>query len=581
MARMIPSVISPEIESNAEKKIFRWFENAPDTEDWIVLHSLGILGHHKTIFGETDFLVLVPNHGLFVLEVKGGRVKREEGIWAYTNRYGNTTRKSRGPFEQVRDAAFSIIDGLKSKLDRHHLYLADIFWGTGVMFPDIEYDATGLDEEQWQIFDSRDGNNVRDYLLRLAGGSRKVWKETYGPLNPEKLPSLKDVRYIANLLRGDFDKAILVGAQLRHADSSLTELTREQYRCLDQLEDNPRCFIQGSAGTGKTLLAVKEVERSVVKGENVALFCYNKNLAEWLGFHFLKQPDNLRPAYIGTFHKFMLDLLKKNGISVHVPENISLHPDFFNKQLPEKALSILENNSGVFDKIIIDESQDLIRQEYLLVLDSCLKKGLERGSWIMFGDLMRQAIYEDDRTGGELMELIEEFTSFVRFKLTVNCRNTKPICEQMQMVTGLSEKQGLLSKIEGPPVEYITYSTDEEQEEKLVQLLDRLKTNRVESSEVTIISPSKWENSIVSRIMDHKIKEFRVEGNKQLSFCTVHSFKGLENSVIILTDIETFQDARIMYVAYSRARTGLFVLLTKKANREYQEIVQRRLTHER
>ena len=90
MAIMIPSVISPEVKSNAERKIFEWFKNAPGTDKWIVLHSLGIATHNKVIYGETDFLVLAPQLGLFALEVKGGRVRRENGVWYFTNRYGNT-----------------------------------------------------------------------------------------------------------------------------------------------------------------------------------------------------------------------------------------------------------------------------------------------------------------------------------------------------------------------------------------------------------------------------------------------------------------------------------------------------------
>ena len=67
MAIMIPSVISPEVKSSAERKIFEWFQNAPGTDKWIVLHSLGITTHNKVIYGETDFLVLAPKLGLFSL----------------------------------------------------------------------------------------------------------------------------------------------------------------------------------------------------------------------------------------------------------------------------------------------------------------------------------------------------------------------------------------------------------------------------------------------------------------------------------------------------------------------------------
>ena len=126
MAVMIPSIISPEVKSAAEKHIFHWSENAPGTDKWIVLHSLGIATHNKVIYGETDFLVLAPRLGIFALEVKGGRVRRENGIWYFTDRYEHTNSKVRGPFEQAKDGIFSIVDVIKNRLDIDHQHIRNI-----------------------------------------------------------------------------------------------------------------------------------------------------------------------------------------------------------------------------------------------------------------------------------------------------------------------------------------------------------------------------------------------------------------------------------------------------------------------
>ena len=123
MSIMIPSVISPEVKSSAERKIFEWFRNAPGTGQWIVLHSLGITTHNKVIYGETDFLVIAPNLGIFALEVKGGRVRRENGIWYFTDRYDKTSCKARGPFDQARDGIFSIVEAIKKRLDADHQHI--------------------------------------------------------------------------------------------------------------------------------------------------------------------------------------------------------------------------------------------------------------------------------------------------------------------------------------------------------------------------------------------------------------------------------------------------------------------------
>ena len=61
------------------------------------------------------------------------------------------------------------------------------------------------------------------------------------------------------------------------------------------------------------------------------------------------------------------------------------------------------------------------------------------------------------------------------------------------------------------------------------------------------------------------------------TFCTVQGNKGLENTVIVLTDIEDFSSEKLMYVGLSRACSGLFILESEAAKREYEELLIRRL----
>ena len=53
-------------------------------------------------------------------EVKGGRVKRTDGMWTFTNRGGDVTTKSRGPFEQASEAIYSIMAEIKERADSIH-----------------------------------------------------------------------------------------------------------------------------------------------------------------------------------------------------------------------------------------------------------------------------------------------------------------------------------------------------------------------------------------------------------------------------------------------------------------------------
>ena len=580
MAIMIPSAISPEVKSNAERKIFEWFQNAPGTDKWIVLHSLGITTHNKVIYGETDFLVLAPKLGLFAIEVKGGRVKREHGIWYFTNRYGDTNSKARGPFEQAKDGIFSIVEAIKKRTDTDHQNINNMLFGYGVMFPDIEFTSACVEEVQWQVFDSRDGSNVRQFIKRLSDGAKAKWEEHYGPVSDSRLPDSADVKYIASLLRGDFDCTVSMSAQLRNSSEALIALTKEQYRCLDQLDDNPRCLIQGSAGTGKTLLAIEEAKKSVARGEKVALLCYNTNLADWLNLYFSDMPKSLRPVFVGTLHKYMTQIAKNANLLPPNPYGQGKIQQYYQTDLPKAATLALLETGELVDKLVIDEAQDLIRDSYLEFMNCWLKKGLGRSRWTMFGDFSMQAIYADGISGAKLIEKLDDITSFIRFKLTVNCRNTKPICKEIETVTGFKAPHNLWTKVDGPPVQYLTWSTMEEQCKKLKAVLKQLADAHIEPEKITILSPKRREDSVVSMLEGYTVKDFRVPLGMNTTFCTIQAYKGLENSVIILTDIEGFSSEKLMYVGLSRACTGLYVLESDSAKREYDILLMRRLFNE-
>lgn len=575
MSRMIPSVISPEVKSNAERRIFGWFKNAKGTENWIVLHSLGISNHSKVIHSEIDFFVLAPGCGLFALEVKGGRVSRTEGVWQFTNKYGHTDQKNRGPFDQAWDGIHDIVHDIESKLDFNHRHLKKLFYGIGVMFPDIEYTAKGSDEEQWQVFDINDGDNITGYIQRLSDfASRKYEEKLHHPVAEESKLTIEDVNYLANLLRGDFDRAVALGVLIRNAEKDMIELTGEQYRCVDQLEDNPRCLICGGAGTGKTLIAIQEAMKSVANGQRVALFCFNNNLGKWLATCF--EAPSLRPQYAGTFHKFLTDTLVKHDVTYTFPKDEDSQQTFYRETLPDLALPLIKKSLDKYDLIIVDEVQDLINEKYLDVFDASLSGGLTRGKWRMFGDFSMQAIYSGTTTSENMLDMLNMRTSYINFKLTVNCRNTKPICEEIRTVTDYNPPNDMWMKVDGPPVNYITYTTEAEGEQKLQQVITDLIGNGVLSSRITILSPLKRENSIVGRLRKYKIADYKAEGNDTITFCTIQGFKGLENTVIILSDITTFGNEQLMYVALSRATSGLFIIESISASKEYLSLQQRR-----
>lgn len=286
MARMIPPYISPDIKSSGEKLIFDLFRNDPRTENWIVLHSLCLAKHARRLYGEIDFLVLAPGLGVFCLEVKSGDLKREEGVWKFKNKFGEITTSSRGPFQQVQEAMFTLMAAIKEKFGEHSRFSRFIY-GYGVMFPHITFQENALEYETWQVYD-RDSRPqpISTYIKQLAKHTKEKVERCAWFHEVESLPSKSDTESLLLFLRGDFERIVRPRDMLRDLEKQIDQYTSEQYLCLDQLQENPRCLFHGAAGTGKTMIAMESVRRSLFQNKKILLICFNRLLTRWLALHF-------------------------------------------------------------------------------------------------------------------------------------------------------------------------------------------------------------------------------------------------------------------------------------------------------
>ena len=554
MAKMIPSQISPSVKSQAERKIYEWFKTDPVTKDWVVFHSLGIENHQTVVFGEIDFLVCASNLGIFALEVKGGRISRKDGVWIYTDKYGNEHEKVRGPFEQASEGMYSVKQELINRIESKKIQ--NTLCGYGVMFPDIEYDNTDIDVSQSEIFDKRDGQYVGRFIKRLADYHKNKFIE-------KKVfvvyPSNEDIDEIVKTLRRDFDKALPLSTKIEYAENSLLTLTDEQYRCIDGLSQNKRCLINGAAGTGKTVLAIKNAKESVVSGKKVGFFCYNLLLEEELEKHFVD--DEIKPYYVGSLTKYLEDLVKKHNL--YDCNSITDYGKFYKEDLPLIAIEAIEIEGIKYDKIILDEAQDLMSDGYLMVIDALLDKGLKKGEWFFFGDFDFQTINNRGINNERVVEMLEDTANFALFHLTVNCRNTPNIQNEMNKMFNMTVST--LNKDKSmPEVEYITFDNQDDEVELLTEKIRELVNKGVKQEEITILSPFKFDQSVVAKVKKYKITGAK-EKEKCITYSSIQGFKGLENTVIILCDIKTYSQSDLMYVGMSRARSMLIVFETKHA----------------
>jgi hypothetical protein len=223
-----------------------------------------------------------------------------------------------------------------------------------------------------------------------------------------------------------------------------------------------------------------------------------------------------------------------------------------------------ENAFKKFDKIIVDEFQDLCTKERLEILNILLVDGLCEGKFSFYGDFSRQAIFNESGS----LDLLGEYAYFTRLPLSINCRNTINIGKELLNITGFEDKNYKLN-ILGEKVRYHVWATEEEEAELLKTSIEKYKGK----GSIMVLSLQKRKNSVVGKYdadFRHIIGNYGEEAKCHAKFATVQSFKGLESEIVILIDIDDrgYSNKKLMYVALSRARSKLIVLESKAAKRQ-------------
>ena len=342
MISFIPPYLGDQVKSNAERKVFDWLHEL-ELNNAYVLHSLGLPRHNSKIYGEIDFAI-VCEYGIACLEIKGGAVSCNNGLWCFTDRFGNTNTKTEGPFDQVTGAMFSLRKRVQTQFSNNPK-LKHVNFACGVMFPDIEFNNSGQSIIPEIVFDLKHSTNaITKYIKSIFSywRSRNPWTKQEEAV----LLSKNEIESIKNFLRGDFGFVPSLTESVATIEKRLLKLTEEQYCVLEGLSQNERIMIEGSAGTGKTVLAIEYAKRHAQSGNRTLMLVYNKNLSLQLKLH---ENDMLT---IEHFHGLVARYIP-------VTANNSV---YFDKELPEQFFyRLCSGNIAKYDVIVIDEAQDLLK----------------------------------------------------------------------------------------------------------------------------------------------------------------------------------------------------------------------------
>ena len=579
MARMIPARIDDSVESSAERRVFELLAADPDADGWSVLHSVGLARRPSGPYGEIDFVVLIPNEGILCLEVKGGRLSCEGGIWRTMDRYGRVAELKKSPFAQAKDSMFA----LRNLIIGHFGRVApesDCPIGFAVVFPDVACPPASPEFERSDVIDAEDLRGpISASISRVALNRLREFQ----PRGGERLPTPSQLKAVVSYLRPNFDLVIAKSASLSRTEDRLMSLTGEQYDRLDELAANPRCRFTGGAGTGKTLLALEYARRADSTGAKVLFVCFNRLLGDWLQ----RQTEGTGIA-AGSWHRILREIIVSSSVGEEFIEHErealegQEFPRLFEELYPFYGEIALEEMERPFDVLVMDEAQDLSRRGNLDLLNRAVRGGLAGGTWGIFGDFTGQALYGSDSESA--VDLSEYCEHFVRTTLTLNCRNTRNIAECAAALGGFDEPPFRLGPDEGIPVERRYWRTGSGLTRALGETVERLRKDGISIDDVVILSPRRLENSVLAGT--ERVGEFPlVDSSRTLQvagecirYSTIHSFKGLESRVVIIVDIDDVDDPRsqsLLYVGMSRARALLILMANERARRPIDRRIKR------
>ena len=560
MARLIPSTC-PTSAPPGEELFFRRLRDDPDARDWIVLHSLDLAKHVNNVAGEADFVVIVPEQGVLVVEVKSHRtVMVDDDGW----HLGHDAVDLRGPFKQASEAMHSI---RKYLLGIDPTFGSLVMW-SAVCFSHCDFRQKSPEWHDWQVIDR--SRLTRSPLSKIITGVLSNGREILASrkVTCAKSPQIHAAKSkcdaITGALRPRFEVALSPKARRRELDEKLLSLTEEQYTALDQVSLNPRVIFSGPAGSGKTVLAMEALRRKAVSGEakNPALFCYNKLLGNDLATRANEVLPNIQVGHLdGWLHK-----VAKSQIS---PEDRK-DPNFFNGVLASRAVDALLSDQSEFkpfDFLVLDEAQDLLKPHLLDVLDFMLEGGLAAGRWCMFGDFVGQDIFCQGSMGMETF-IEERSPSTSRFLLNTNCRNTRAISEYIVSLGKLDPPYAKVLRPDDrtdPELEF--WKNSQNQLAQAADFIEQCLSDGFKPSDIVLLSP-RAKKSLGHQLEGDPAWRNRIgafpAGDGKIGYSTIHGFKGLEAPVILVTDFEKMDDSKqqsLFYIGLSRAlhRLGVFL----------------------
>jgi hypothetical protein len=487
---------------------------------YTVFHGVrwSLSDHDSILFDDIDFALVNPAGDILLIEQKSGfLVETARGL---VKRHG---RDEILVTARLASARAALAERLERSLGAAAPRVDSLFY-----CPDytvIDPGAVGIDPSR--LIDA-------SHRTRLIERIREILPEAAASDRAESTR-----RFLANELRLVADAGAVIGESrviYQRLSGGLALWAR-------RLDFRPfRLRVIGTAGSGKTQLALQVLRDAIDAGRSPLYVCYNRPLADHIA--------RLAPAacLVATYHQLCERVCRAAGMAIDFS-----HADVF-RALEDGMANAPGAPGWRFDELIIDEGQDFLPEWRAPLLAMLRPEG--RAWWL---EDPYQNLY--DRAN-------PDFSDWVTLRADINYRSPRSIMAYMHRLGLVASDSTSGSPITGGTIEILDY--DDERE-----LLERTKTaitralgagfHKEAIAVLTFRGRDKSRFSGMEKLGPHVLRTFTgqydlfgkpVYNPGELLVESLYRFKGQSAPCVILTEID-------FEALDERARRKLFVGLTR------------------
>jgi hypothetical protein len=495
------------------------------------VHWTRIERHNYAIVGEIDFVIVAPTGKLLLIEQKTGIL---------TETAGGLIKKYAGKDKDVAFQMARTADALRERL-RKACAGEQVFVDSLLYCPDYtvrEPGTAGIDPAR--IVDARRKSELLATVRAIL------------PASGEPLPAKPRIhRFLADILELVPEVHGLVG----EAGALSTRLSGGLAHWARRIECEPfRLRVIGTAGSGKTQLAMAVYRDAIESGRRPLYVCYNRPLADHIAR--IAPPG----GEVATYHQLGDRVARARGQT----------PDFTQPQPFLRLEAVLDahtpNEAEYCDELIVDEGQDFDAR-WAANLLRWLKPG-GRAWWLE--DPM-QNLY--GRTPVALPE-------WVTLRSDINYRTPKDILESLNRLLPLPHAMEAGSPLAGADIDILDYTDSKDLIAKTVSAVTRCIGLGFKRSHVALITYRGRERSLLTpydKLGPYPLRaptgHYDLLGNAlytegDLLIDSVLRFKGRASPCVVFTEIdfETLDEMamRRLFVGATRATMKLVLVASER-----------------